>query len=241
MRPPCRLSDPKVKAPAARNASIRTVIDATPQSAPTQKLRPNAPRAGSPKSPNGRSSMRAMTKPGRIAASSMTVCATMLHHTGPPASGWTKCMSAPSMNSTMPPMTRYISQRVPAYMPSGPAKTSRNGDSRRTSASIEGAGEASGVASGMGCNVDGSPEGGSGLVSIGVWNMVKHSVSPVTRMLRRFLQSDAFRAPQFAAAALLLVYLLQCVWLVRVQTLHGPIPDSDQALRIYQGLAQWQS
>src|ERR1019366_8500216 len=58
-------------------------------------------------------------------------------------------------------------------------------------------------------------------------------------MLRRFLHSDAFRAPQFAAAALLLVYLLQCVWLVRVQTLHAPLPDSDQGLRIYQGLEQW--
>jgi hypothetical protein len=62
-------------------------------------------------------------------------------------------------------------------------------------------------------------------------------------MLRRFLHSDAFRAPQFAAAALLLVYLLQCVWMVRVQTLHASVPDSDQhsdeALRIYQGLEQW--
>jgi hypothetical protein len=58
-------------------------------------------------------------------------------------------------------------------------------------------------------------------------------------MLRRFLQSDAFRAPQFAAAAMLLVYLLQCVWLVRVQTLHAAVSDSDQALRIYQGLEQW--
>jgi hypothetical protein len=60
-------------------------------------------------------------------------------------------------------------------------------------------------------------------------------------LLRRFLHSDAFRAPQFAAAALLLVYLLQCVWLVRVQTLHALVPDSDQALRIYQGLEQWES
>ena len=58
-------------------------------------------------------------------------------------------------------------------------------------------------------------------------------------MLRRFLHPDAFRAPQFAAAALLLVYLLQCVWLVRVQTLHASVPDSDQAWRIYQGLEQW--
>jgi hypothetical protein len=58
-------------------------------------------------------------------------------------------------------------------------------------------------------------------------------------MLRRFFHSDAFRAPQFAAAALLLVYFLQCVWLVRAQTLHASVPDSDQALRIYQGLEQW--
>src|SRR5450759_1176183 len=58
-------------------------------------------------------------------------------------------------------------------------------------------------------------------------------------MLRRILDSDAFRAPQFTAAALLLVYVLQCVWLVRVQTLHASLPDSDQALRIYQGLEQW--
>jgi hypothetical protein len=58
-------------------------------------------------------------------------------------------------------------------------------------------------------------------------------------MLRRFLHSDAFRAPQFAAAALLLLYLLQCVWLLRVQTSHASTPDSDQALRIYQGLEQW--
>jgi hypothetical protein len=59
-------------------------------------------------------------------------------------------------------------------------------------------------------------------------------------MLRRFLHSDAFRAPQFAAAALLMVYLLQCMWLVRVQTLHASAPDSDQDLRIYQGLEQWE-
>ena len=57
--------------------------------------------------------------------------------------------------------------------------------------------------------------------------------------MRRFLQSDAFQAPQFAAAALLLAYLLQCVWLVRVQTLQASVPDSDHALRIYQGLEQW--
>lgn len=58
-------------------------------------------------------------------------------------------------------------------------------------------------------------------------------------MLRRFLHSDAFRAPQFVAAALLLAYLLQCVWLVRVQASHALISDSDQALRIHLGLEQW--
>jgi hypothetical protein len=58
-------------------------------------------------------------------------------------------------------------------------------------------------------------------------------------MLRRFLHSDAFRAPQFAAAALLLAYLMQCLWLVHVQTSHASASDSDQALRIYQGLEQW--
>ena len=58
-------------------------------------------------------------------------------------------------------------------------------------------------------------------------------------MLRRIFHSDSFRAPQFAAGTLLLVYLLQCVWLVRVQTLHAPVPNSDQGLRIYQGLQQW--
>jgi len=58
-------------------------------------------------------------------------------------------------------------------------------------------------------------------------------------MLRRFLHSDAFRAPQLFAAALLLVYLMQCVWLVRVQTLRASAPDSDRDLRIYLGLEQW--
>jgi hypothetical protein len=60
-------------------------------------------------------------------------------------------------------------------------------------------------------------------------------------VLRRFFHSDAFRAPQFFAAALLLVYLLQCLWLVRAQTLHASVSDSDQALRIYQGLEQWRN
>jgi hypothetical protein len=58
-------------------------------------------------------------------------------------------------------------------------------------------------------------------------------------VLHRFFHSEAFRAPQFFAAALLLAYLFQCVWLIRVQTLHAAVADSDQALRVYQGLEQW--
>ena len=58
-------------------------------------------------------------------------------------------------------------------------------------------------------------------------------------MTGRLLHSDGFRAPQFAAAALLLAYLLQCVWLLRVGALHDSIPDSSQTWRVYQGLNQW--
>lgn len=58
-------------------------------------------------------------------------------------------------------------------------------------------------------------------------------------MLRRFLYSAGFRAPQFRAAALLLVYLLQCIWLIHVQTVQASIPSSDQSLRINLGLEQW--
>jgi len=59
-------------------------------------------------------------------------------------------------------------------------------------------------------------------------------------MLRRYFHSDAFRVPQFVAATLLLVYLLQCVWLVRLQTSRASVPDSDQVLRTYMGLQQWE-
>lgn len=58
-------------------------------------------------------------------------------------------------------------------------------------------------------------------------------------LIRRFLDPDAVGGPQFIAAALLLVYLLQCAWLIRVETLHGSLPDSDHALCIYYGLQQW--
>lgn len=60
-------------------------------------------------------------------------------------------------------------------------------------------------------------------------------------MLRRILHSDAFRGPQFAAVTLLLAYLLQCIWLIHVQAHQGLIPDSDQSLRVYQGLNQWKA
>ena len=58
-------------------------------------------------------------------------------------------------------------------------------------------------------------------------------------MIRRFLDPDSIGGPQFIAGALLLIYLLQCVWLIRAQTLHGFLPESDHALCIYDGLAQW--
>jgi hypothetical protein len=57
--------------------------------------------------------------------------------------------------------------------------------------------------------------------------------------MRRFFQSQAIGGPQFVAAALLFVYLLQCLWLVHLQTRHGSGADSDQALRIHLGLQQW--
>ena len=47
--------------------------------------------------------------------------------------------------------------------------------------------------------------------------------------------------PQYIAASILLVYLLQCAWLIRVQTLQGSLPDSDHSLRMYQGLQQWKT
>jgi hypothetical protein len=57
-------------------------------------------------------------------------------------------------------------------------------------------------------------------------------------LIRRFLDPDSVGAPQFIAATLLAVYLLQCVWLVRVEA-----GDSErgfvQALRVFQGLEQW--
>jgi hypothetical protein len=58
-------------------------------------------------------------------------------------------------------------------------------------------------------------------------------------LIRRFLASHRVGSPQFLAAALLLVYVLQCGWLIHVQTTHSLLPDPDHALCIYQGLDQW--
>ena len=57
--------------------------------------------------------------------------------------------------------------------------------------------------------------------------------------LRRFLDPDSIGRPQWIAGGLLLVYLLQCVWLIRAQTAHGLLPESDHALCMYNGLEQW--
>ena len=56
-------------------------------------------------------------------------------------------------------------------------------------------------------------------------------------MLRGFRQSRAIGRPQFFAAGLLFVYLLQCLWLVKVEARHD-IPES-QAHRILFGFQQW--
>ena len=58
-------------------------------------------------------------------------------------------------------------------------------------------------------------------------------------MIRRILDPDSIGRPQFIAAALLLVYLLQCAWLIRVQTIRGLLPDSSHNLCIHLGLEQW--
>ncbi len=59
--------------------------------------------------------------------------------------------------------------------------------------------------------------------------------------MRRLFHIDAFRAPQLAASFLLLAYLLQCAWLVRLQNLQEGPPDSEHLLRAYLGLEQWKN
>ncbi len=58
-------------------------------------------------------------------------------------------------------------------------------------------------------------------------------------MIRRFLAPGSIGSPQVIAATLLLVYLLQCTWLIHVETVHGSLPDSNHDLCIYHGLEQW--
>ena len=57
--------------------------------------------------------------------------------------------------------------------------------------------------------------------------------------MRRITQLDLFRGPQLASASLLVVFLLQCAWLVHIEVSQTLLPDSDQALRIHIGLSQW--
>lgn len=58
-------------------------------------------------------------------------------------------------------------------------------------------------------------------------------------MIRRFLAPGPIGSPQLIAATLLLVFLLQCAWLLHVETVHGSLPDSNHDLCIYHGLEQW--
>jgi hypothetical protein len=67
--------------------------------------------------------------------------------------------------------------------------------------------------------------------------MVKHSVS----FMRRFFQSVVIGVPQFAAAALLGVFFLQCLWLAGTQARQDVGADSDQQLRIHLGSQQWKA
>jgi hypothetical protein len=57
-------------------------------------------------------------------------------------------------------------------------------------------------------------------------------------LIRRFLDPDSVGAPQFIAGALLVVYLLQCLWLIRVES-GASERGFPQALRVFQGLQQW--
>jgi hypothetical protein len=66
--------------------------------------------------------------------------------------------------------------------------------------------------------------------------MVKHSVDP---LIPRFLDPDSIGSPQYIAALLLFIYLLQCMWLIHVEVANGSLPDSNHELCIYHGLEQW--
>jgi len=59
-------------------------------------------------------------------------------------------------------------------------------------------------------------------------------------LIRKFLAARSIGSPQFIAATFLLVYLLQCAWLIHVQTRHGLLPETDHSLRMHQGREQWE-
>lgn len=69
--------------------------------------------------------------------------------------------------------------------------------------------------------------------------MLRRDTTLGPALIRRILASGSVGSPQFIAAALLLAYLLQCAWLIHVETLHGSLPDSNHDLCIYHGLEQW--
>jgi hypothetical protein len=74
---------------------------------------------------------------------------------------------------------------------------------------------------------------------IGIHRCLGHGKTLGLSFLRRFLDPGSVGTPQFIAAALLLVYLLECAWLVVIETRQALLPDSNHALCIYEGLEQW--
>jgi hypothetical protein len=59
--------------------------------------------------------------------------------------------------------------------------------------------------------------------------------------MRRFFQSRAIGGPQFAAAALLVVFLLECLWMAGVIAPKTVDIGTEPMVRIYFGLRQWKS
>ena len=80
--------------------------------------------------------------------------------------------------------------------------------------------------------------GNRGWKRIGIHWCLGHGKTLGPTLIRRFLAPDDVGKPQFIAAGLLVVYLLQCLWLIRVAS-----GDSERgflhALRVFQGLQQW--
>jgi hypothetical protein len=58
-------------------------------------------------------------------------------------------------------------------------------------------------------------------------------------LIPRFLDPDSIGKPQYIAALMLFVYLLQCMWLIHVEAGNGLLPDSNHELCVYHGLEQW--